>query len=115
MKSQAKNTSNSVNKNGASKNEEFKNGFSKNGTAKSGKQSIRTTKKSSGRSEKTLDDLFEEGLKDIYDAETQLTKALPEMVKASENEELADIFRTHLQQTERQIERLEKIFERLDI
>jgi ferritin-like metal-binding protein YciE len=78
---------------------------SKNGTSKFGKN----------KSEKTLDELFEENLKDIYSAEKQLVEALPVMAKAAYSEDLQDAINEHLQQTNRQVERLEKIFERLDI
>ena len=52
-------------------------------------------------------------LEDIYDAEKQLTKALPKLAKKASNEELRDALEQHLQQTEGHVERLEQIFERL--
>ena len=58
-----------------------------------------------------LRETFIEELKDIYDAEKQLTKGLPKMMKAVEHEELKEAFDEHLAQTEAQIERLEKVFE----
>lgn len=61
----------------------------------------------------TLHDLFLEELKDIYDAEHQITKALPKMIKAASSPELKDAFQTHLEQTEGQIARLEQAFEML--
>jgi ferritin-like metal-binding protein YciE len=64
---------------------------------------------------KTLHDLLEEALKDIYSAEMQLTEALPLMAKACESEDLQDAFTNHLQQTKRHAERLEKVFNRLGI
>ena len=64
-------------------------------------------------SEKTLEDLFLDTLKDIYYAERQITKALPKMAKAAKSEELRAGFEMHLQETEGQIERLEQIFELL--
>lgn len=64
---------------------------------------------------KTLHDLLEEALKDVYSAEMQLTEALPLMAKACESEELQDAFTHHLQQTKRHAERLEKVFNRLGI
>lgn len=70
---------------------------------------------SAGKQPKTLHDLLEEALKDIYSAEMQLTEALPLMAKACESEELQDAFTTHLQQTKRHAERLEKVFSRLGI
>jgi ferritin-like metal-binding protein YciE len=63
----------------------------------------------------TLEDLFHHELKDLYNAEKQLTKALPKMAKAATNQQLKDAFETHLKETEGQIERLEKLFARLDI
>jgi len=62
----------------------------------------------------SLQDLFVEDLKDLYSAETQLTKALPKMAKAATNPDLKQAFETHLAETQVQIERLEKIFEELD-
>ena len=57
---------------------------------------------------------FIEELKDLYDAEKQITKALPKMAKAAEHEELKEAFETHLEETEGQIERLERVFELFD-
>ena len=62
----------------------------------------------------SLKDLFIDQLKDIYSAETQLTKALPKMAKGATNEDLREGFLTHLQETKGQLERLEKIFKDLD-
>jgi len=61
-----------------------------------------------------LHELFLEELADIYNAEQQLTKALPKMAKAAEAEELRQAFEEHLQQTEEQITRLDQVFESLD-
>jgi ferritin-like metal-binding protein YciE len=63
----------------------------------------------------SLDTLLEEELKDIYDAEKQLTKALPKMAKKATAEELKTAFQEHLQQTEQHIERLEQVFESLEL
>lgn len=73
------------------------------------------TKSGTGKKQKTLDELFEDGLKDIYSAETQLVEALPEMVKAAYSEDLQDAISKHLQETKRHVERLEKIFSRMNI
>src|SRR5215213_4565314 len=77
------------------------------------------TKKSSGSSAKSeetmLKELFVEELRDIYWAEKHLTKALPKMKKAATSEELAAAFEDHLAVTEKQIERVEKVFELLDM
>ena len=51
---------------------------------------------------------------DLYNAEKQLTKALPKMAKAASNEELRTAFETHLEETQGQIGRLERVFELLD-
>ncbi|MGE5520623.1 MAG: ferritin-like domain-containing protein [Candidatus Dadabacteria bacterium] len=68
------------------------------------------------KSEETmLKELFIDELKDIYWAEKHLTKALPKMMKASTNEELANAFEEHLQVTENQIQRCEEVFEMLDL
>jgi ferritin-like metal-binding protein YciE len=61
----------------------------------------------------TLDELFVEEIRDLYDAEKQLTKALPKMAKAAVSEELRAAFEQHLQQTEGHVQRLEEIFEDL--
>ena len=59
---------------------------------------------------KSLDDLLVHELQDIYDAEKQITKALPKMIKAASHPELQAAFEEHLEQTEGQIERLEQVF-----
>jgi len=64
--------------------------------------------------EGTLHDAFIDELRDTYDAEKQLTKALPKLAKASSNPKLRQAFETHLQETQGQIERLERVFESLD-
>jgi ferritin-like metal-binding protein YciE len=62
----------------------------------------------------SLHDLFVDELKDLYNAENQLTKALPKMVKAASSEELRTAFEHHLAETEQQVERLERIFKQLE-
>ncbi|MEO6569869.1 MAG: ferritin-like domain-containing protein [Opitutaceae bacterium] len=62
----------------------------------------------------TFHGLFIEELKDIYNAENQLTKALPKMAKAAVNETLKAGFLTHLEETKIHVERLEKAFQLLD-
>jgi ferritin-like metal-binding protein YciE len=64
---------------------------------------------------KSLDDLLVHELQDIYHAEGQITKALPKMIKAANHPELRAAFEEHLQQTEGQIERLERVFELLGV
>jgi ferritin-like metal-binding protein YciE len=61
--------------------------------------------------DKNLTDLFVETLKDTYYAEKALLKALPKMAKSAESDRLRDAFELHRDQTETQIERLEKVFE----
>ena len=63
----------------------------------------------------SLNDLLIEELKDLYDAEHQITDALPKMAKAATNEDLAAAFESHLAETEEQVTRLESIFETLEI
>ena len=58
-----------------------------------------------------LQDLFLDVLKDTYDAEHQITKALPKLVKAASTPDLKAAFEAHLKQTEGHISRLEKVFE----
>src|SRR6187401_400099 len=62
----------------------------------------------------TLHDAFIDELRDAYDAEKQLTKALPKMAKAARSPKLRTAFEEHLEETRGQIERLEQIFESLD-
>jgi ferritin-like metal-binding protein YciE len=58
----------------------------------------------------TLHDAFLDELRDAYDAEKQLTKALPKMAKAARSPELRSAFETHLEETRGQIGRLEEVF-----
>jgi ferritin-like metal-binding protein YciE len=60
-----------------------------------------------------LKELMVEEIRDIYDAEKQLVKALPKMAKAAESEELRAAFEEHLEITRMQVERLEEIFKHL--
>jgi ferritin-like metal-binding protein YciE len=62
----------------------------------------------------TLHDAFIDELRDTYDAERQITKALPKMIKACTSEELRSAFESHLEETRSQVERLEQVFEMLD-
>jgi ferritin-like metal-binding protein YciE len=61
----------------------------------------------------TLEDLFVQELKDLYSAETQITKALPRMAKAASSPELKNAFQEHLDVTRTQVQRLEQIFQEL--
>lgn len=58
----------------------------------------------------SLKDLFVEQLRDLYDAEHQISRALPKMANAASSNELKDAFNMHLDQTRTQIQRLERIF-----
>jgi len=59
----------------------------------------------------TVEKLLVAELKDLYSAEKQITRALPKMAKAASNDQLKTAFETHLQQTQGQIERLDRVFE----
>src|SRR4029434_6875077 len=61
----------------------------------------------------TLQKLYTDELRDLYNAENQLVKALPKMAKAASSEELKDAFEKHLEQTKGHVERLEQVFEEL--
>ena len=64
--------------------------------------------------DKDLHDLFLDTLKDIYFAEKHIMKALPKMAKAAHSPDLRAAFEKHLQETEGQVDRLEKVFDLLD-
>ena len=61
-----------------------------------------------------LRELYIDELKDIYNAENQLVKALPKMAKAASSDELREGFEEHLEQTRGHVQRLETIFKSLD-
>jgi ferritin-like metal-binding protein YciE len=63
----------------------------------------------------SLRTLLIEQLKDIYDAEKRLTKAIPKLIKKSTNDELKTAFKNHLGETEEHVSRLEQAFEQLDM
>ena len=63
----------------------------------------------------TLTDLLEDELKDIFNAENQLAKALPKMAKKASSPALKKAFTDHLEQTKGHIERLQQIAEMLDV
>lgn len=58
----------------------------------------------------TLEDLYVDLLKDLYSAEKQLIKALPKMAKNASSTDLQRAFQEHLKQTERQVDRIDRIF-----
>src|SRR6516165_10415994 len=59
----------------------------------------------------SLEDLFHEQLRDMFDAEKQLVKALPKLARASSSDELRSAFEEHLEQTRGHVEKLERVFE----
>src|SRR5918994_1480950 len=61
----------------------------------------------------SLQELFVEELRDMYDAEKRLTKALPKLARAATSEELQAAFTNHARETERQVVRLEQVAETL--
>ena len=61
-----------------------------------------------------LKELYVDELKDIYNAENQLVKALPKLAKAADSDELRQGFEEHLEQTKEHVARLEQIFEMLE-
>lgn len=62
----------------------------------------------------TLEEVFIDHIRDLYDAEKNLVRALPKMAKAAESEELAEAIRDHLEQTKNHVTRLEQVFEKFD-
>jgi ferritin-like metal-binding protein YciE len=63
----------------------------------------------------SLEDLFRHELKDLYDAEHRILKALPQLAEKASNTSLRQAFEDHLRQTEKHVERLEAMFEHLGI
>jgi ferritin-like metal-binding protein YciE len=61
-----------------------------------------------------LNDLFLHELKDIYDAEKRILRALPKMAKTASSDDLRAAFEEHREVTEKQVERLEEVFQMLD-
>jgi len=62
----------------------------------------------------TLEDLLVEQVRDLYDAEKQLVRALPKMAEAARSEDLQQAIQSHLEETKNQVSRLERVFEELD-
>ncbi|MGZ3920798.1 MAG: YciE/YciF ferroxidase family protein [Bacteroidia bacterium] len=67
-----------------------------------------------GLEESTLMKLFENELKDIYWAEKALVKAIPKMIKKATSEELTEALEIHLEETENQVKKVERVFESID-
>jgi ferritin-like metal-binding protein YciE len=64
---------------------------------------------------RSFDDLYVDQLRDLYSAENQIIKALPKMIKSTSSQELKHAFQEHLEQTRGHAERLEQIFDELDV
>jgi ferritin-like metal-binding protein YciE len=64
--------------------------------------------------QKSLHDMFIDELRDAYDAEKQLTKALPKLARASVSDELREAFESHLTETQGHVSKLEEVFSSLD-
>ena len=62
---------------------------------------------------KSMDDLLLHGLRDIYYAEQQITKALPKMIDQATNRDLVQGLKLHLEETNKQIDRLDQVFKKL--
>ena len=63
----------------------------------------------------SLEKLMVEELKDLYDAEKQITEALPKMAEEAKTSDLRQAFEDHLKQTKGHVRRLEEVFEELDV
>jgi ferritin-like metal-binding protein YciE len=63
----------------------------------------------------SLEDVLQEEVKDLYDAEKQLTKALPKLARKATADALKDALESHLRETERHVARLEQVFEHLEM
>lgn len=98
-----------------------KNNSGKNGKSNSSKRSTssssskktatkKSTRSANGGGSDDLMKLFEHGLKDIYWVEKALTKAIPKMTRKTKNEELLNALQDHLKITEKQIQKVEKVF-----
>jgi len=82
-------------------------------TRRSTSQRQRTQRQQEQNEGGGLHELFLEELADIYNAEQQLTKALPKMARAAQSDELRMAFEEHLEQTQEQISRLNQVFQSL--
>src|SRR4051812_4896048 len=73
------------------------------------------TQEERSMSVETAQDLFIDELKDIYSAEKQAVRTYPRLAKVVQSEELKEALQEHLEQTKQQIERLDKVFEILEV
>ncbi|MGA9291496.1 MAG: ferritin-like domain-containing protein [Ignavibacteriaceae bacterium] len=64
---------------------------------------------------KTLKDLVIDGIEDMYNAEMQLTKALPKLAEKASNSSLKEAFQEHLKETKNHVKRLENVFKELEM
>jgi ferritin-like metal-binding protein YciE len=60
-----------------------------------------------------FEELFQNELQDIYDAERQIVEALPKMAEAASSDELVAAFQEHLEMTKKQVKRLDKVFQKI--
>ncbi|HWE48382.1 MAG TPA: ferritin-like domain-containing protein [Bryobacteraceae bacterium] len=65
--------------------------------------------------QQTLQELFVDHIRDMYDAEKQLVKTLPKLAKAAESDELAEALRNHQQETQNHVSRLEQAFKAMGV
>ena len=79
------------------------------------KTSSETKVKAKADAAKDLQDLFEDGLKDIYWAEKALVKALPKMEKNATSKELKSAIQSHLEETKEHVSRLEEVFKSIKV
>src|SRR5262249_12922556 len=87
-----------------------------NRSAREARERILLRARDGGRPMANLDSLvalLQNELKDIYDAEKQLTRALPKLAKKATADELRESFEDHLRQTKQHIDRLEQVFDQL--
>jgi ferritin-like metal-binding protein YciE len=73
----------------------------------------KTERKEGNMNLETLKELYVQELRDLYNAENQLIKALPKMAKGASSDELKEAFEKHLEQTKGHVERLEEVFQEL--
>jgi ferritin-like metal-binding protein YciE len=78
------------------------------------KKTAKSAEMEYGLEESTLMKLFETELKDIYWAEKALTKAIPKMIKKATSDELIEALEMHLEETENQVKKVERVFEVID-